>query len=175
MYDVRSSRMMRRLQFLLVLAVLAAASLRVASVWERLPLVTSSHFGVPGKPDGFMPREAFFQLMAAVGGGTSLLMVPLSLLLKFVPSSLVSIPHREHWPAPGRRDASIARPGAYLAWFGVALALFMAGVLELVLRANLHRSRLENGPFIALLACFGVALIGLIIVAQRSFRVTPRG
>jgi hypothetical protein len=53
--------------------------------------------------------------------------------------------------------------------------VFMAGVLELVLQANLHRSGLQNGPFIALLACFGVALIGLIIVVQRAFRDTLRG
>jgi uncharacterized membrane protein len=158
----------------LVLAIAASAVVRVAAVWEELPSLMASHFGPSGRPDANMPRNTFFWLFASIGGGTSGLMIMMPWLLERIPPSLISMPHRDYWLTPERRPQALARMGTWTAWFGVALAVFMFVVLELVLQANLRRSPLANGLFIAALIGFFVVTIGMVVALYRCFRV-PRG
>jgi uncharacterized membrane protein len=158
----------------LVLAIVAGAVLRVAGVWDKLPALMASHFGPSGRPDAFMSRDAFFWLFASVGGGTSALMIVMPWLLRRIPPSFINMPYRDYWLAPERRAQALARLGTWTAWFGVVLAVFMFVVLELVLQANLQRSPLANGLFIAALIGFFVVTIGMMVALYRCFRV-PRG
>jgi uncharacterized membrane protein len=165
--------MSRALPFFLVLSLVSVAVLRVISVWARLPPAMASHFGPSGRPDAFMGRGEFLLVFAGLGGGVTLLLLGMPALLKVMPASWINLPNRDYWLAPERRKAALSRLGNYLAWFSVALAAFLLGVLELVLQANLQRAALANGPFVSMLLAFFAAAIALLAVMQRGFRVPP--
>lgn len=160
-----------RLPLIAGLVVIALAAARVAAVWDRLPPTMASHFGPSGRADAFMPRDGFFWVFGGLAGGTTLLVLLMPWLLKKLPPSLVNLPHREYWLAPERRAEAIARLGGWLAWLGVALAVFMFVALELTLQANLERRPLANGPFMAALIGFLALTIGMLVGLYRRFRI----
>ena len=163
-----------RLPIALLVTMLTAAIVRVASVWSRLPPVMASHFDGQGRPNGFMSRGAFFGFLALVEIGVPLLLVVTPVLVRRLPPELVNLPNREHWLAPERREEAFARLGGWARWFAVLTAAFMWLVLELTVRANLARASLENGPFIAGLVAYLVCTVAAIVALHRAFRL-PRG
>jgi len=166
-------RMGARVPVLLVLATALVAVGRVVALWDRLPKNMASHFDGSGRPDGFTTPVTFFWTFAGIGGGVLLLLLATPHLVRRLPTSLINLPNREYWLAPARRDEAVARLGRLMAWFTLALALFLYGILELVLHANLTRSGLPSGPFIALLAGIYGATAWLLVAVYRGFRV-PR-
>jgi uncharacterized membrane protein len=146
---------------------------RIALVWDRLPYLMASHFGISGTPNAWMPRGQFFSFIAAVGGGTILLFATARLWLRIIPAQLVNIPNRDYWMAPDRRVASVDRMGTWMAWFGVGMTAFLAFVVELALRANLERSRLANRPLLFALVTYALVVILSIAKLYREFQI-PR-
>lgn len=52
------------------------------------------------------------------------------------PQDRESIPHRDYWLAPERREATWQLMGDWLAWFGVATIVLMVAVTQFVVSAN---------------------------------------
>ena len=103
---------------------------------SALPEVVASHFGATGAANGFMPRGIYMTVML-------LLIVGVPLLLAFIPTSIagpsgtkLNIPHREYWLAPERREATLAYIGGMARWFAGQVAVFLAYVHWLVVRAH---------------------------------------
>jgi hypothetical protein len=155
-----------------VLGVLFAGSaLRVATVWSQLPSVMASHFDGAGRPNGFMPRNAFFTTMALVGGGSILLTLFAPVGLRYVPTQLINLPNRDYWLAPERRDASIARLETVLSWLSVQVAVLLVLVLELTIRANLGRGRLDMSVFVVVFGLFLASMPITFLMLVRRFRL----
>jgi len=131
----------------------------------------ASHFGSSGRPDGFTSREEFFWMMALVGGGVVALLTSLPPLLRRCPPELINLPNRHYWLAPERRQVSIARLGAWLAWFALATGALLCFVLELVIRANLEQRSLENALFVSGLGVYLGSVIAFLILLYRAFSV----
>jgi uncharacterized membrane protein len=148
-----------------------AAAGRVALVWNQLPPNMASHFGMAGQPNGYMSRSGFFLFYAIVCGGTVALLVSVPIWLRWMPTSLVNLPNREYWLTPERREATLARLGGWMAWFCVAMTVFMAAILELVLRVNLERTALPTPAFLIALGAFFAVVIALLVVLYRQFRL----
>ncbi len=138
--------------------------------YPRLPLVVAQHFGAEGQPNGWVSRDFFFTFSWVLLLGLSAVFMLTPRLLRRIPVSLINLPHREYWLAPERKDESLRFVEIELQWMGVLTVAFIVLVLHLAIRANLNAMhRLENGPFLALLAGFVLATLLWIVQLYRRF------
>lgn len=155
-------------------ALVAMLVVLAAWVWgssATLPEVVASHFALDGAANGFMPRPAYTALMLA-------LVFVLPAFLAFVPGATLgqggtnlSIPHRDYWLAPERRERTIAFIRVHGRRLAVVVAVFLAYVNWLVVQANrLQPPQLSVTGLGAGLAAFFVLLSVWIIVLMARFR-----
>ena len=121
-----------------VLLMTAAGDL--AWHYPQLPARVATHFDAHGLADGWSSRSALLTtsivtlvVMSLVAGG-------LQLLVRFLPASLINVPHREFWLAPARAEGTRRSVGQLMFAIGCLLFVMVAGLNHLTLRANL-------GPF----------------------------
>lgn len=156
----------------LTLAIVALLTIRIASVWSELPDSMASHFGASGQPDAFMSKAGFFIFMALIGGGTVLILFVTPSFLFRLPKRLINLPNPDYWLANDeRRTEGLRRMSWFLGWMGMGTAALIAASTELVLRANLYRRGLENGPFFVILVLYFVFVIGGLILQFRALAV----
>lgn len=154
------------------LVLLLAAGGQVLYHYGRLPESMASHFNFEGKPDGWQSRSAFFMLEFLVVGILAAVFLLLPALLHRIPSSLINLPHREHWLAPERRREALDRMGCFLTWFGCASLIFLLAVIEVVIRVNLGGEvRLPGSWLWPALGGYAAFLIAWVIALLRAFRV----
>jgi serine/threonine-protein kinase len=160
-----------RAPFAVIVTLIALAVARSVTVLRALPPRMASHFDGSGQPNGFMSQGDFFVFYALVGGGAVALVLGIPWLTRAVPPSLINIPNRGYWLTPERLPLVHRKLGAWAGWFAASLTAFLVAVLELVLRANLAREPIANGPLQVLL---GLLLLGngmSIVLLVRSFRL----
>jgi uncharacterized membrane protein len=154
-----------------LLVLLAVA--RVAAAWSELPDVMASHFGPAGRPDGWQSKTAFFVTYAVIFGCTVGALLLIGQLMRLIPARLINIPYRDHWLTPERLPEAMRMLTGSMDWLAVALALVLAGTLELVIRANVARAPLDNMLMAVLLVAFFVFQIGWLIHLWRRFKPAP--
>jgi uncharacterized membrane protein len=136
----------RRWILLLPVAVLV---LQAALYWPRLPERLASHFDAAGHADGWSTKGEFFTVFFAFVGGVSGFFLLLSYGLQRVPAALISLPGKDYWLAPERREATYAFLAQQLVWFGFASGVFFVALLQVTLRANLdEQHRLDKTSFL---------------------------
>lgn len=150
-------------------ALTALVGARVATVWSRLPPVLASHFDINGEPDGWMARGSFFVTLAGIGGGTIVPLLFAPLWLGRLPADAINLPNRDYWMAAERRQATVTRLGAWIAWIAVATLALLVSVVELSLRANLAQAPLD-GYTTAALGAYASVMVGLLLGCARGFR-----
>jgi hypothetical protein len=160
----------RALPISFVAGLIALAIVRSISVWDALPASMASHFGPQGRPDGWQSRAAFFATFGAAGFGTALLLLAIPTLLRYIPPSLINIPHRSYWLEPARIDEARRKLAHYMDWFSVAITLVLVVVLELVLQANVRRTGLDGSVMVPLLIGFFAFTIAWLVWLYRGFR-----
>ncbi|MDH4182220.1 MAG: hypothetical protein OEV46_09420 [Betaproteobacteria bacterium] len=165
---------MARLASWLVVSVVLCGLAFVAATSGALPPRVATHFGHGGAANGWMTREGYTWFAL----GFSLLL-PLAVMVSigFLPArfpKFVNLPHRDHWLAPPRREATLAWLRGFGAAMGLASALFAIGVHALILDANSRApARLDETAFFAVLAAFVLALVGGTIALYAKFRRIP--
>ncbi|MCL4182376.1 MAG: hypothetical protein KJ011_02910 [Burkholderiaceae bacterium] len=131
-------------------------------VWltaQALPPVVASHFSASGAADGFMHRGAYVVLVLALVVGAPLLVAFVPLLVAGQGGRNLSIPDRQYWLAPERREDTLAFIAAHGKRFSAALALFLGYVHWLVVRANeLQPPSLSTAGIVSGLVVFFLAL-----------------
>jgi hypothetical protein len=161
---------MQRVLFL----VLVAAGAFVWLTGSALPSIVASHFGRGGVATGFAPKEAYLGLMLTFVVAVPLLLALSARLVGVLPPRLINLPHREYWLAPQRRAATLDALSAMSVQFALVLAVFLCFVHWLVVRANAARPpRLEETPFIAGLALFGIITMARVLLLLRRFNRVP--
>jgi hypothetical protein len=143
----------------------------IALTADRLPARVASHFGAGGAANGFMARDVYLAFTIGLAVLPPVLVgLTIALSLKYFPQFL-NLPNRDYWLAPERRGATAAYLAVHTAWLAALLSVFVLGIHLLVLRAN--RSvppQLETGPFLAVLAAFGIGMVLWIGALARRFR-----
>jgi uncharacterized membrane protein len=126
-----------RLPRLIFLALVVAAALQCAYYYPLLAGRLASHFDGAGSPNGWQTKGVFFGFY--VGGivVTSVLIFGIPKLIAVVPDSVINLPNKAYWLAPGRRAETVGFFEAQFAWFGVATFFVMLSAVELAIRANL--------------------------------------
>jgi len=160
----------RRLLLLMAMVYLTIGA-RVALVWDRLPPMMASHFGLDGKPDNWMPRASFFGLMLALCCGLPALFLFSGKWMRLIPSRLINIPNRDYWLTPERTQEGMGKLASFMSWYGLALSVFMVFVLELTIRSNLSRAPLNSLAMLLGLGGLFAVSIAMFVRLHRQLRV----
>lgn len=138
---------------------------------DRLPPLLASHFAGDGHANGFMPRDGYLALMAAIALFIPLLLAMVTGSLSRLGPERINLPNKDYWLAPARRQATLDALQAHSLWFGTGLAGFLGAVHGLVVQAN------ATTPPHLDAAAIGMALAGFIgwslawtVVLLRRFR-----
>lgn len=128
---------------------------RVWSLWSQLPDPMASHYGLSGRADSYMSKSGFFLVMGLVGAGALAAIFATPALMRRLPRGLINIPHSDYWLAnEERREIAIARMADLHGGMAVATAALLGVVAELVMRANIQRTNLDNSTFLVFLVAY---------------------
>ena len=109
---------------LVLVAVTAIALGHMLSVWSDLPERIPTHFS-GGQPDAWSDKEGFAWTWGITLLVTALMLGGTGWLMGKLDSRWVSLPHREHWLAPGQRDATLLDLRFRVWWLGVMTMLLL--------------------------------------------------
>lgn len=136
---------------------------------RQLPARVATHFGLLGRPDGYMTRTGYLIFIAAF----AVIFPQIGLIIHFVtlnhPES-VHVAHREYWLAPEHLAETQAYMLQHWLWFACLLSGFATGLHFVILRANRRvPPRLPWLPLLALLAYLLGGVIWWATDLQRHF------
>jgi uncharacterized membrane protein len=161
---------MTRLPYAIFAALLGGAAILQLATTGALPDRIPTHFGASGVPNAWMTRGGYTTFMLAFTVGLPILVVAAIGVLPRLAPRLVNLPNRDHWLAPGRREASLAYLGRHACWLGCMMVLMGAGAHVLIVRASSSSPpRLEQGLFLGLLSVFLGAMVVWIVALVRRF------
>lgn len=126
-----------KLPSIAVLFLFGIAIAQTIYFYPLVPEVVGSHFDAAGKVNGFAPKLQYFIIYFLSLGITSSFTLILPLTLKYIPTSLINLPHRDYWLSGEQREASLSFLNHHFAWFGVATMVFMVVIFHLTFWANL--------------------------------------
>lgn len=149
----------RALFILLVVAALA----QVAWYYPQLPERMATHFGAYGRPNDWSDKLGFFigYIIIILLNCLIFLWAPIS--ISRIRSNRFSLPNRDYWLAPERRDETIRYLRHQLLWFGVVHMLLGLYVVQLVIAANQLKSPILSGDIIWALTTYGIILVTWLI------------
>ena len=157
-----------------LIVLLAAAAAFILLSGRSLPPVVATHFAASGRADGFMPRNSYLTLMLFIAVAVPLLLALGLSSVRFVPPQYFSLPNREYWLAPERRDETFAFMHNHGMYLSALLAAFLCFVHWLVVLANEMPSPRFSPPlFVAGLILFLSAVTVLVMVFFVHFRRRP--
>jgi uncharacterized membrane protein len=150
---------------IILIVLIAAFAGFLSSTAQQLPDPVATRFGFNGDPVQWMNRSSAIALMVVLGLGLPLLMVAISFATRFLPASLINIPHREYWLAPERRDRTHSFILRQVLWLSCLMLCFMAGIHWIVVLA--HQSipvQMPTNLFVLVLAgylaCMAIWIAG---------------
>jgi uncharacterized membrane protein len=165
-------RDMRRARVLLLGLVLVSL-FEAARQWNLAPGVVPSHFDAAGRPNAWSPRNEFFALQVAVILGTAALLIGIPWLLKFTPASLINLPNKSYWLAPGRREETMDRLASYFDVFASATVLLLMVVFELASRASRGGGLTPNFFLPALVSYLVFSVVWTVALIRTFASITP--
>jgi uncharacterized membrane protein len=140
----------------------------------RLPARVASHFDATGRADAWSSKESLLSVHVAMVGLLSGIFLILPLFLPRIPPSLINLPGKDYWLAPGRRAETLARFGRQLTAFGCAAMVFLLVIMHIVFEANIHGwSRIPEKAVLALVAGFLAVVIAFTVTMLVRWRA-PR-
>jgi uncharacterized membrane protein len=168
--DTRNDIGGTRLPRMIFGAIALCAAVQAALAFPQLPERMASHFGPSGTPNGWMPKQSFFVVYAAVIGVAALVgyLVPRSIAKR--PLDRINLPNKEHWLAPERRAETLAFFERYFAWYSCVLLLILVLAMGLAIQANFASPpRMATGPIVSVIAGFVVFTMAWVVWMMRHF------
>lgn len=160
-----------RIARVLLIFLAALAVVQTFYYYPDLPNTVASHFDWKGKPNGWMTKPSFFTIYLLLMLILLVCFLPLSKLLNKFPNSQISLPNKDYWLAPERKNETLSSINESVSWFGVATMLLMVYTFQLAIEANLTTTPiLSSNIKWALLLYFIAAAIWLIMLYIRFRR-----
>jgi uncharacterized membrane protein len=119
-------------------ALLVVAVGQTAIYYSQMPEVLASHFDGAGRPNGHMTRGVFFAIHLGIMAILAVSFLLLPGRLRFFSYRSWSIPNKEYWLAPERREETLLHVQDQTIWCGVVTAAFLILVIQLAIEANLN-------------------------------------
>ena len=161
-----------RLIPIVVLLVLMSGYLAlVFGSWIMLPERVATHFGANGQPDGWMSRSGYLTFTALMGIGLPIFILGIMFVSRFFPASLVNVPHKAYWVAPGRREVAQEVLFDRSIWLGCLMVVFFSAMHCITIMANRSDPvRLPPQLFFPVLGLFLAGILIWVIALYRVFR-----
>jgi uncharacterized membrane protein len=151
-----------KLRIILFGALILLAVLQCAYYYPKLPEAVACHYGGGSVADDWCSKESL--IMSYLGILTVLTIFLGSLSFLHMPMG------KDEWDAP-KDPVNMGQGNPFFLVFGVMTLLWIIGLFQLILRANvLGRDRLEGSDL-----WFGIYLFGLAIWVVWILRKSPRG
>jgi uncharacterized membrane protein len=138
---------------------------------SQLPDRVATHFDGSGQPNGWMSRSSHLLFISVLGFAVPLFVVAILFVVRFLPNSIINIPHRDYWLAAERRTDTCAWLFRHSLWFACIGVSFITGVHYLIVQANAQPpAQLSTLWLLGMIGCFLVALAAWSIVMLAHFR-----
>lgn len=161
---------MNRLPFYLMGFALLLALGQAIHYFPLLPDRVGSHFDAAGTPNGWMSKEWFFGIHFGVLVLLITVFSGIPWLVGILPRQMINLPNRDYWLADERIEATRTRIRTMLGGYGAATSLFLVGVFQLALMANLERDGKMAAPYLlGLLIPYLLASLVWTVVFIRGF------
>src|SRR5258708_5863669 len=108
-------------------------------VWltaPQLPESVATHFGAGGPPNGLMSRAQPLRFTLVMGTALPAFVLGVFAFMRNRPGRMLNIPHKDHWLAPERREATFDFVQSCGYWLAGLLVAFLAGLHHSILAAN---------------------------------------
>ena len=159
-----------KLPLYIVLFLFGIAIAQSIYFYPLLPDVVGSHFDVTGKVNGTSSKLIYFILYFVSLAITSSFTLALPLMLRYLPTSMINLPHREYWLSSDRKEETLSFFNVHMSWVGVATMLLLIAVFHLTFLANLNQIKDLNLPLPwALFGAFFLFMIWWVVVLLRRF------
>jgi uncharacterized membrane protein len=161
--------MKKRLPILIFVLVEIVVAVFILSTAGDLPENIASHFNGAGMPNGFMSKAGYTQFMLLFAVGIPALVVCFISFVLRVASGTINIPNKEYWLSPENKSSTMQFFQGHIACLGVLIALFMAYIHWLLLKANsVQPPQLPNRIFFVGLGIFlaGMLLWGVWLILR---------
>jgi uncharacterized membrane protein len=161
---------------LVILVLLIGGALQLRHYYPLMPDLMATHFGADMQADSWTAKSSFFTTYTLVEIGMLIILLAPVFLQKRIPTSFISLPHREYWFAAERRDATWQMVSVYALGMGALTLAFLVAMAEVIFRANLTDASVPSigGPFFWALGTY----LGIIAIATiwfyRRFSKIPR-
>ncbi len=139
--------------------------------YGQLPDPLPSHFDANGQVDGEMGKNAFYLMMGLVNAMFLVGFPVLAMTLKHIPDSLINLPNKEYWLAPGRRNETLATTSQFLIATGWMSVWLMIGIFHLTAEVATHVRDSVNPEVYWISGIYLVILTAATIWLCRKFRV----
>ncbi len=152
---------------LVILVLLIGGALQFRHYYPLMPDQMAVHFGANMQADGWSAKGSFFTTYPLVAIGMLIIVLALVFMQKKIPTSAINIPHRGHWFAEGRREATWEMVSVYALGMGALALAFLLAMAEVIFRANLTDAAVPSigAPFFWALGIF----LGIVAVATIGF------
>jgi uncharacterized membrane protein len=148
--------------------LLIAPAFQIAYHYQRQPDPMASHFNVQGKVDGWMSKQSF--VLSQIGMEAGLAAVWLGLIwgIGRLPTRWISMPSRDYWLAPSRRDETLRAVAGQMLWMVDATLLLSTVIFESAYRANYENPpAIGNWGIYSLAAFMGFTVFWVILFRHR--------
>jgi len=113
----------------LLLIVLVVVSVLHGLYWyPRLPDTLVCRVDLEGNPTGHMAKASLFRMHFSSLAVTALACGLLPLLMPRIPARMLSLPRRDYWMAPERREEAILFVQWWTGWLGVGIIAVLLAV-----------------------------------------------
>ena len=138
---------------------------------DSLPQRMASHFGDDGSANSWMNRSWYFVFTALLPLFFAGIFAGVAAWMKTIPARFVSIPHRDYWLAPERREELSQLLMRRLMLLASLVTIFFGGLHALTMAANrLNPPRLNSGA--AMVLTIGFWLLLLLWVVSLLMRLS---
>lgn len=167
---------MRRIGYSLLVAAGLLTLVQVFLYSSNLPQRVASHFGQNGAADGWMTRSSFLALHLGLQASCAALLLAIARFGRFLPDSLLSMPHKDYWLHADRRESTLEYTEALLTCIAGVTATFLSVVFQCVYQANVNGTeKLSTAVFLpALMAYIGIVFY-LVVRSSLRFASAPTG
>ncbi len=121
----------------LLILLFVLALIHMASYYPRLPDRLASHFDAGGHPNGYSSKNGLFAMYIGMVILMGFLLPGIGFFLKKIPANLISLPNREFWFAPERRDETCRILQVYFDWMGCGTLILLMLAMHQTFRYNL--------------------------------------
>lgn len=137
--------------------------------WPQLPERMAIHFDAKGMPNDWMGKVPATLLSISLVTLLPMFFLSFSQVIRWLPASMINLPHREYWLAPERREESFRWMTGWMIWFTLFILIFIIAINHLTFIANRDSQPLSAVAFWGMLGSFLFSTFGFVVIMIRRF------